>query len=172
MELPGTSPPMKPAAGTEEAVVHPAEADTDDAPPAGEAAAPAEGVVLDAAALLRQHLHATTLTASALAGSAQGKRARDTGVGQQWRARLSELGQAAGLSERQESELERLARAQVDHIREEIPRLLNELKPHFDTPGEAEAKHRYEEGLRALRARLDRETLALLDSLGLERESG
>ena len=70
------------------------------------------------------------------------------------------------------AELERLARAQVDHIREEIPRLLNELKPHFDTPAEAEAKQRYEAGLKALRARLDRETLALLDSLGLERASG
>lgn len=172
MELPGTFSPTKPAAGTSEAVVHPAEADTDDAPPEAEAATPAENAILDAAALLRQHLHATTPTASGLADSAQGQGTRGTGVGQQWRTRLSELGQAAGLSERQESELERLARAQVDHIREEIPRLLNELKPHFDTPAEAEAKQRYEAGLKALRARLDRETLALLDSLGLERASG
>jgi hypothetical protein len=131
--------------------------------------------VIDAAMLLRRHLHASTLAAtlpaSALDVPAGGAPA-DPGIDQQWRARLSELGQAVGLQEGQEAELERLARAQLDLIREEIPRLLAELKPHFDTPFEAEAKHRYESGLRALRARLDRETGDLLRGLGFDPAQG
>jgi hypothetical protein len=133
--------------------------DTDQDQAATDAAADAQRVI-DAATLLRQHLHA------AIPSAAQSP-ANDGGIDPRWRARLAELGQAVGLAERQEAELERLARSQLDLIREEIPRLLAELKPHFGTPQEAEAKHRYESGLRALRARLDRDTRDLLRALGL-----
>ena len=71
------------------------------------------------------------------------------------------------MNEEQEAEFERLARAQQAQIREEIPRLIAEMKPHFDTPQEAEAKRRYEAGLRALKAMLDAQTQEFLGRLGL-----
>lgn len=99
-------------------------------------------------------------------GSAPGATTQEIVIGQQWRTRLSEIGKAAGLSDAQEAEFERLARAQLDRIRETIPRLLNELKPHFDTPEEGAAKQRYETGLRTLKSQLDQETSELLHGFG------
>lgn len=137
------------------------------APPASPAApAPA----LDPAALLREHLNASLSMASS-AASAPGA-SRSTGLDQPWRARMAEVANAAGLSDEQQAQFERLARTQLDRIREDIPRLLRELKPHFDTPGEAQAKQRYEAGLRALKAELDAQTSELLRGFGLAPDTG
>lgn len=124
-------------------------------------------------ALLQAHL--------AAAHAAAASPARDTtrtpgagdsgGISQDWRSRLGELFNAIGLTGEQEAEFERLARQQQERIRSEIPRLLHELKPHFGTPGEAEAKTRHEAGLRALKAELDAETEQLLSAFGIRADA-
>lgn len=125
---------------------------------------------LGASTLLHTHLNASQMHASTAAARtpAQTPAAADvSGIDQGWRARLTDISQAVGLPAEQEAALERLAHAQQQRISEEIPRLLADLKPHFRTPGEAEAKRRYEAGLQALKDSLDAETDALLHSFGL-----
>src|SRR5690606_13118851 len=87
-----------------------------------------------------------------------------TGVDRQWQLRLSDIAGQYGLTPLQEAEFQRLAERQQQRISETIPRLIEETRQHFDTPGEAEAKRRYQESLQALKAELDRETVELLQA--------
>lgn len=92
--------------------------------------------------------------------------------GQDWRARLGDLVQGGALTATQETELHRLFREQEARTREAMQQLLAELQPHFDTGGEAAAKERFVEALRAMKQQQEAEVARLLQSLGLEGAPG
>lgn len=85
-----------------------------------------------------------------------------------WRGALAALTERGALTHAQEAACERLIRTHEDEIRAELPPLLHALKPHFDTPGEAEAKQAFVDALQALKDRQQQDFVRLLDTFGLD----
>lgn len=84
------------------------------------------------------------------------------------RGALSDLTERGLLTHAQEAACERLISSQEDEIRIELPPLLLELKPHFDTPGEAAAKEAFTDALRTIKDRQQADFVRLLESFGLD----
>lgn len=88
--------------------------------------------------------------------------------GKAWRESLADVVAAGRLTALQEADCLRLFEDQEKQVREAIPRLLAELKPHFDTGEEAQAKLRFTEALQAMKRRQQDDLAGLLRSFGIE----
>lgn len=85
-----------------------------------------------------------------------------------WRERLAALAEAGALTAAQEADCFRLFQTQETETREAMPRLLAELKPHFDTDGEMQAKQRFTEALQEMKRKQHQEVARLLESFGMD----
>lgn len=84
-----------------------------------------------------------------------------------WREQLARLTASGALTDAQEAACERLIRSHEDEVRARLPALLNQLKPHFGTLGEAEAKQAFTRALEDIKVRQQDELRRLLASLGV-----
>ncbi len=125
---------------------------------------------LDGAALSRQD-HSATSDAATPVPSSPVASADSADPSRDWRAKLAALAQATALTPEQEAGFFRLFQAQETEMREAMPRLLDELKPHFETEGEAAAKERFTQALHALKRKQEDEVSRLLASMGIESQA-